>query len=173
MSRVRDCPDCLTHLQPFWVPSRTAGDELELDRCNDCGGVWFDAGELSKASGRTVKQNPQETDRQCPACDVPLRDGLLQGGVEVETCALCHGTFLEARDMDALVKRAPAKRAPGGTGFVCDACGQRKPFSHAQATLTGLECNECVQANQPPPASEEKAASSSVFGKFVGWLRGE
>ena len=51
-NQKRDCPDCRTRLQPFWVPARRLGDEVELDRCNDCGGVWFDAGELSDASGK-------------------------------------------------------------------------------------------------------------------------
>lgn len=169
----RDCPDCSTRMQSFWVPPRQAGPEVELDRCHDCGGVWFDAGELAAASGRAVTLKREETDRLCPACDLPLHDGELSGGVEVETCAKCRGTFLEARDMAALSKRTPAKKAPGGTGFVCDACGERRPFSQAQATLTGLECEGCVSAKVAPPAPPEKAEAASVFGKFVGWLRGE
>ena len=170
---ARDCPDCDTRMQAFWVPSRKAGAEVELDRCNDCGGVWFDAGELSAASGRAVTEVGEETDRRCPACEVALVEASLAGAIEVETCPECEGTFLEARDMDALVKKGKAKQAPGGTGFVCDGCGERKPFSLAQATLTGLECAACVKAKNAPPAPVEKAEASSVFGKFVGWLRGE
>lgn len=170
-----DCPDCGTHLRPFWVPSKTQGEELELDRCNDCGGVWFDAGELTKASGRAVKLGAAKTDRLCPGCHAPLREAELTGGVAVESCAKCRGTFLEARDMDALVKRAAPKRAPSshGTGFVCDSCGERKPFSQAQPTLTGLECEACARAHASPPPSDEKKAAQSLFGRFAGWLRGE
>jgi Zn-finger nucleic acid-binding protein len=170
---ARDCPDCDTRMQAFWVPSKKAGAEVELDRCNDCGGVWFDSGELAAASGRSVTGTGEETDRQCPACDASLHEASLAGSIAVETCPECAGTFLEARDMDALVKKSKPKSAPGGTGFVCDACGQRKPFSLAQATLTGLECDVCVKAKSAPPAPPEKAESCSVFGKFVGWLRGE
>lgn len=160
-------------MRAFWVPSRRAGEEVELDRCSTCGGVWFDAGELAEASGRAVTVKTARTDRQCPACELPLVLGMLSGGVEVETCTHCRGTFLEARDMDALVKRVPKQQAPGGTGFVCDDCGERKPFSHAQATLTGLECAECVERKKAPPAEVVEAKSPSVFGAFVGWLRGE
>lgn len=168
----RDCPDCLTHMQLFWVPGRATGSEVELDRCSDCGGVWFDAGELFEASGRKVQASEHKTDRQCPECHLPLMEGELRGGVEVETCLECAGTFLEARDLDAIVNKSPTTRAPGGTGFVCDACHQRRPFSEAQATLTGLECQACVSA-RATPASEEKKKSAGAFGAFLGWLRGE
>ena len=48
----RDCPDCRKRLQPFWMPASRIGGEVELDRCRECGGVWFDAGELTEASGK-------------------------------------------------------------------------------------------------------------------------
>lgn len=192
----RDCPDCDTRMQPFWLPSsKVEGAEVELDRCNDCGGVWFDAGELAEATRRAVTPGTQRTDRQCPECQVPLVQGALarlaeesdgersrrrrhaeESSVDVETCAQCKGTFLEARDMDALTKRpAPKKTASavGGTGFVCDGCGERKPFSLAQPTLTGMECDVCVAANKHPPAAPEQAERAGVFGKFLGWLKGE
>lgn len=173
----RDCPDCDTHMQPFWLPSSKAqGSEVELDRCNDCGGVWFDAGELSEATRRSVTPGKEKTDRRCPECDVSLVRGLLAGGVDVETCTSCKGTFLEARDMEALIRAKKATKsasAPGGTGFVCDGCGQRKPFSLAQPTLTGLECNVCVAARKAPPPDEAQTEKAGVFGKFLGWLRGE
>lgn len=159
-------------MRPFWVPSRRRAEELELDRCSDCGGVWFDAGELTQASGRTVKASREATDRDCPGCGVTLVRGTMSGEVDVETCPRCRGTFLEARDLDALMEKAPRKSAPGGSGFVCDACGQRRPFSHAQATLTGLECHECAaRAAEPAPSAEARAPSR--FGGFMAWLRGE
>lgn len=174
---ARDCPDCDTRMQPFWLPSsKVEGAEVELDRCNDCGGVWFDAGELAEATRRAVTPGKQRTDRQCPECQVPLVRGVLAGGVDVETCAQCKGTFLEARDMDALTKRPAPKKtasAAGGTGFVCDGCGERKPFSLAQPTLTGMECDACVAEKKHPPAEPEQAERAGVFGKFLGWLKGE
>lgn len=172
-TRKRDCPDCRTRLQPFWVPARRLGDEVELDRCSDCGGVWFDAGELSDASGKSVTATRVKTDRSCPACGAALLQAQLADGPEVETCPSCRGTFLEARDLDALAKKAPSsRRPPNGTGFICDGCGARKPFSEGQATLTGLECGDCMKDRQGPPPPE-KEAQRSAFGKFLGWLRGQ
>jgi Zn-finger nucleic acid-binding protein len=170
---ARRCPVCSEHLQAFWVPSRRTGEELELDRCHDCGGVWFDAGELAKASGRSVTVSAEPTDRQCPTCNVALMEATLTGGISVDSCATCRGTFLEARDMAALSSASGSRPAVAGSGFVCEQCGERKPFSEAQPTLTGMQCEACVRAKNPPLAPPEKAASASTFGRFVGWLRGE
>lgn len=169
---ARRCPECRTPLQAFWVPSRRSGEELELDRCHECGGVWFDAGELLKASGRAVTAGGDTTGLSCPTCEVPLVEATLTGGIAVETCGTCAGTFLESRDMARLASPSGARPAVTGSGFVCEQCGARKPFSQAQPTLTGMQCEACVSARHPPPAPPEKAVASSAFGRFVGWLRG-
>ena len=74
--KPRDCPDCRTRLQPFWVPARRLGDEVELDRCSDCGGVWFDAGELSDASGKSVfgKKTTSGSGKRGVPSDDPVTD---------------------------------------------------------------------------------------------------
>lgn len=169
----RDCPDCSTRMQPFWLPAKGTRDEIELDRCNDCGGVWFDAGELRAATSRALKREGEATDRQCPACDVPLVTATL-GPLAVEVCDECDGTFLEARDLDRLkqtTKSRPAVSSGGGSGFVCDECGERKSFSHARPTLNGVSCDSCVE--KAPAAPPEQAESVSAFGRFLGWLKGE
>lgn len=165
----RDCPDCRTRLQPFWVPARRLGSEVELDRCHTCGGVWFDAGELSDASGKTVSPSQVKSSRSCPACGASMQQARLADGPEVEWCPSCRGTFLEAADLESLAKKVSFSRvAPAGTGFICDACGVRRPFIGGQATLTGFECASCqVEGPSAGPAL------TSAFGKFLGWLRGD
>jgi Zn-finger nucleic acid-binding protein len=171
MADPRNCPDCRTPMQSFWLPAKGGGAEVELDRCTDCGGVWFDAGELSQATGRQVTASRAAVSRLCPSCRVPLMHGTLQGDIGVETCARCKGTFLEARDLEALKKRASSLSAPGGSGFVCEECGKRKAFSDGHATLTGLVCTSCAEVAEPPPPVKEEARST--FSSFLGWLRGD
>lgn len=156
-------------MQQFWVPARTGGAELELDRCNDCGGVWFDFGELGRATGKKLTVGEDEVRRRCPQCRVALVQSTLDGAIAVETCSKCHGTFLEARDLDALSKGAQ-RQAPGGTGFVCESCGNRRPFSEAQTTLTGLVCAACAKPEEA--VAPEQAEKKSVISRFVGWLSG-
>jgi Zn-finger nucleic acid-binding protein len=174
--KLRDCPDCSTHMQPFWLPATRLGDEVELDRCTDCGGVWFDAGELSDATGKAVRASQEKTRRNCPACAAFLVQGKLSDGPDVETCPSCRGTFLEARDLDLLGrKQKRTHRAPGSTGFVCDRCGARTPFSEAHATLTGLECASChgARGQDVAPVPEAREEARSAFDRFLGWLKGE
>jgi Zn-finger nucleic acid-binding protein len=172
----RDCPDCGTRMQAFWAPPRRGGEEIELDRCNECGGVWFDAGELLATSGRVATSTRDATDRLCPVCHVELELGRLNSGVEVETCPRCRGTFLEARDLEAIARRTPSRGTSamkGGAGFVCEGCGERRPFSQGEVTLTGLECRACVEARKAPPPEASQVEAASFFGRFLAWFSGE
>jgi DNA-directed RNA polymerase subunit M/transcription elongation factor TFIIS len=74
----RDCPDCRKRLQPFWMPASRIGGEVELDRCRECGGVWFDAGELTEASGKTVRAPMGPSARNCPSCGAKHAAGQLE-----------------------------------------------------------------------------------------------
>ena len=43
---VLQCPRCDGALQPAMV------DDVQIDRCDKCGGVWLDAGELERLTRR-------------------------------------------------------------------------------------------------------------------------
>jgi len=53
-------------------------DELEVDYCTECGGLWFDAGELELLldapdlarllSGESASVDPSAAKRLCPGC---------------------------------------------------------------------------------------------------------
>ena len=112
------------------------------------------------------------SDRYCPRCLIPLLNADLTSGVAVEACRSCKGTYLDSRDMHTVTRSAPVK-PPEDVSFVCEACGKRKPFAHAQATALGTECSDCFAKHGSPAASAEAKERESVFGSFVGWLRGD
>ena len=90
MARVEPrypCPVCLgSHLEKTRV-GRT--DELELDHCRRCGGVWFELGEIqrlrhqpSHAFWNRVSPHPPDARALCHSCHTPVdRDA--------ETCTSC------------------------------------------------------------------------------------
>ncbi|MFZ5444663.1 MAG: zf-TFIIB domain-containing protein [Myxococcota bacterium] len=166
-----ECPQCNTRMKSFVVQSRHPGVDVELDRCLACGGVWFDAGELELATGRSVLKSSKSTDRYCPRCLIPLLNAELTAGVAVESCRHCKGTYLDAKDIEIVTRKQPVK-PPKDVSFVCEACGQRKPFAEAQTTTLGIECAECFARHGAAPSAGVKE-KTSVFSSFIGWLRGD
>jgi Zn-finger nucleic acid-binding protein len=71
------CPVCLgSHLEKTRV-GRT--DEIELDHCRRCGGVWFELGEVqglrhqpSRAFWNRVSPHPPDARAVCHSCHTPI-----------------------------------------------------------------------------------------------------
>ncbi|MEW6431709.1 MAG: zf-TFIIB domain-containing protein [Myxococcota bacterium] len=165
----RECPQCNTVMKPFTVQSRKPDVDVELDRCHNCGGVWFDAGELELATGRKVVKSSKPCDRFCPKCLIPLLNADLTTGVAVETCRSCGGTYLDAKDIATVTRDKPA-RPPEDVSFLCPTCKQRKPFASAQVTSVGSECMDCATKHG---RAWKTGDSESMFGAFISWLRGD
>lgn len=163
------CPDCRRRMQPFFVPAKRGEGEVELDRCSQCGALWFNAGELEAALGKTVRRRQTSSSRSCPSCRVKLDGAVLEGRIEVERCGACAGVFLDGHDLEALGAGAREPEARGGSGFVCEACGARRPFGEATSTFTGLVCSGCVAKDAIVEAPVE-AARRSALGRFFAWL---
>lgn len=146
MPRARTCPDCQIAMHFLLVAPR--GKELELDRCVQCGSVWFDAGEVDQLAGRALpfEAFDHEAERNCPVCDQPMQAGVLKQAVPVERCGSCRGYFLDADDLQLLKLKLtdrPKSKALVN-GFVCARCGGRFPYSDGNATTRGLVCKTCV-----------------------------
>jgi Zn-finger nucleic acid-binding protein len=147
------------------------GKDVELDRCVQCSGVWFDAGEVEQVYGKALPFEPfeHEADRNCPACEQPLQAGVLKKAVPVERCSKCRGVFLDADDLDLLklkLKDRPVK-AVTVNGFICAKCGGRFPYAEGNGTNKGLVCKNCVVN----PATErlkpgEHTTTASRFDSF-------
>ncbi|MBL8912735.1 MAG: zf-TFIIB domain-containing protein [Archangium sp.] len=168
-----ECPQCNTKMRTFMVQSRNPNKDVELDRCHGCGGVWFDAGELELSTGRTVAAGKTPVkDRYCPRCLIPLLEATLTGGIAVENCRHCKGTYLDAKDLAICARAAAAKPPPPDVSFACDSCKQRKPFAGAETTPNGTWCADCL-AKKGTTLDAQAKEKTSMFKAFVGWLRGD
>jgi hypothetical protein len=124
------CPTCKN---PMLVVEY---QKIELDYCDNCLGVWFDAGELELMLGsidmRETKsvldnllQSPSaltnEKKRKCPICRRTMKKVNIGGTdhVIIDTCSREDGVWFDGGEVDHLVKfladKSPEK---SGTGKV-------------------------------------------------------
>lgn len=106
------CPKCHVDMEQIRY------EDVEIDRCGDCGGIWFDAGEIERlkshraahaidtgdaATGRarnTIDRYP------CPRCSgsmVRMIDPI-QHHIWFETCSICGGSYFDAGEFRDLSK---------------------------------------------------------------------
>ncbi len=94
---------------------RVTIEDVEVDRCDGCGGIWFDAGELQRVRGKRdiellrSKARPRRDDDErrarCPRCQ---GEGLLvqvaswDADIHIDTCAVCGGQWLDAGELELL-----------------------------------------------------------------------
>ncbi len=130
-----DCPKCVGKLSKITVnlnkvyrskSLRGEGltEEIELDQCFVCKGVWFDAGELEKylaekvtivdspSIGPKLKKEQDEKIGKCPRCgiDMSKKKAPKDSSVTIDFCQQCKGVWLDNTEIDRLEK--------AGMGFI-------------------------------------------------------
>ena len=74
---------------------------VSVDHCGRCGGIWFQKGELERASPDAARdlrapRGATKADLLCPECLVLLRKFVYpQTYVEVDFCPRCRGLWLD------------------------------------------------------------------------------
>jgi uncharacterized protein len=97
------CPKCRVEM------GRVTFQEIDVDRCPQCHGIWFDLmehEELKKLPGaetvdtgaKSATVSPEPRDLNCPRCKTQMlvtRDPQ-QPHLVFEKCAVCYGVFFDA-----------------------------------------------------------------------------
>jgi len=110
-------------------------NHIELDYCPNCGGVWFDAGELEllmEAAGlenhrgylSDVSSAPEvaskEKKRRCPVCLRKMKKSYIDEDMKIliDTCRNGHGIWFDGGEVGQLIKeiegKTPGKAASKG-----------------------------------------------------------
>jgi uncharacterized protein len=97
------CPRCSAAMETVQI------NEVQIDRCTKCGGLWFDEFELDdlrakKGSEKIDTKHPDKWTRgsqarlACPKCSTPMERMVdaQQPHIWYETCGVCGGSFLDA-----------------------------------------------------------------------------
>ena len=99
-----NCPKCKATMEAVVF------EDVTVDRCTSCKGIWFDANEqkILKSrkgadaidSGDTAmgKRMDKITDIRCPRCNVPMirMVEVDEQPMDYEACTKCFGIFLDA-----------------------------------------------------------------------------
>lgn len=109
------CPACKKHPLEATTDSET---QLEVDSCDQCLGIWFDAGELQKFyQSRELMQRftPTATAslphtyeisasvRRCPRCRKAMERPLV-GGIAVDVCQECRGIWFDDGELQKVTQ---------------------------------------------------------------------
>lgn len=168
----RACPGCESAMQVFHARG------VEIDRCFFCGGLWFDAGELERVSGRDLAVDAAQgaTRRRCAGCGQTLAPGTLEG-VALERCGGCRGIYLDDGELQQVTKapvplqKKDPTRVELGLTFVCPGCQNERPLDEGARTPRGMACGNCYGA-----LSQTSSVLSPSYGYLTGrrpWLERE
>jgi len=109
-----DCPVCSNAMITLEL------DEVEIDHCLDCGGIWLDAGELEmllgdseKASGViasfSAAKGCREKPRKCPIC-LKKMEKILVGQpdrqVLIDRCRKADGLWFDKGELEDIFEGA-------------------------------------------------------------------
>ena len=73
-------------------------EDVDIDYCHKCGGVWLDEGELKRLSSL----DPLSGRRlRCTGCHTDMITNVIQG-VEIDVCPVCHTVWLDRGELEKL-----------------------------------------------------------------------
>ncbi len=92
-------------------------EQVEIDHCPTCGGVWLDEGELELLLGKegrskrmlgSAKPDRKEKTKKCPICLRRMEHVLLSGiePVRADKCRLDHGLWFDRGELETVVRGA-------------------------------------------------------------------
>ncbi len=106
--------DCVACKEPMIVLEL---EQVEIDYCLDCGGVWLDAGELElllekpgevkeflEKPGASGQITP--SDRKCPICDKKMEEIALGNDkpVHIDRCPKGHGLWFDRGELKDIIE---------------------------------------------------------------------
>ena len=109
-----DCPVCKNAMITLEL------EDVEIDHCVDCGGIWLDAGELELLLGEperakglldsfSVDPKSTEARRKCPICDRKMQKivvGPSKPALLIDKCRRGDGLWFDKGELHEIFDRA-------------------------------------------------------------------
>ena len=109
-----DCPVCKNAMITLEL------QDVEIDYCTDCGGIWLDAGELELLLGEPEKaaqllksfkidSSSTEKTRKCPICSKKMQKvivGTSKPTLLIDKCRRADGLWFDKGELQDIFERA-------------------------------------------------------------------
>jgi Zn-finger nucleic acid-binding protein len=108
-------------------------EDVDVDQCDACGGIWFDAHELERVLRRAhiepllgkgpARPGDDERRGRCPRCKGEgylVQIAARTAPIHVDTCAICGGKWLDGGELDVLRDRGLVGRVRRIVDWVLD-----------------------------------------------------
>jgi len=108
------CPHCQKSMKTVYI------NNLEIDSCPSCGGIFLDFGELhqfikkiphkKKLNFENIYKGDHKSDHKhdylCCKCNHKMNEKIYayNSGIHIDTCSKCKGIFLNKKDIEDLQK---------------------------------------------------------------------
>jgi Zn-finger nucleic acid-binding protein len=167
---VHRCAACGAGLEEDATTCSWCGAAIERDPsrlglvCPECFARTVEGGRFCVGCGVEIRPCPvgeAEADLACPACETALH-AVTVGRVVVHECAGCGGTWVRARDFDAIVERIQAGAEPSASAGL----GTRRA-RHPVSTRDPVVYRRCPECGQVMHRRNFGRAS----GIIVDWCR--
>jgi hypothetical protein len=111
-----DCPRCATPLDQETFTEKEFS--MAVEKCNSCGGHWFDSGELERIENiieptildfrKIPTRKKQLQPLYCPECEghpmMDKTDHSRDHHVIMDYCSRCNGIWLDGGELEAIQK---------------------------------------------------------------------
>lgn len=97
-------------------------EDVEVDQCDACSGIWFDSGELQRILGKAstdrlksaAKASKTEDAKRgrCPRCRGEgklVQVASLKSDLHIDTCSVCGGQWLDGGELELLRGDGPLR----------------------------------------------------------------
>ena len=91
-------------------------DEVEIDHCAKCGGIWLDSGELeqlfddvkqadSLVNSFKTREGVKENVHQCPICFKKMEKAAAATDIIIDRCPKHHGLWFDKNELSIILSR--------------------------------------------------------------------
>ena len=152
-------------------------DQVEVDHCVSCGGIWLDGGELELLMGSAAEKETwlksfplasagREEKIKCPICSKKMQKVLYGDKIFLDRCPKNDGLWFDQGELEEMLRDAVVIHKGSGTDTVTIGSSVTVHSRHGEETYTIVGSEEASPTEGK--ISNESPLGKAFLGKHVG-----